>query len=746
MIKEIHMKNCATYDEAGAALLDCKKVNYIYGANGSGKSTISSFLRDPDDLKYVQSAINWDSMGSMEIKVYNREFREANFEKSDIEGVFTLGEATIDDINELEDIKGELLARKQELAKNKEVLSKQELKRDGRIVQFRNDIWEAIYKKHEKTFGNAFDGCKRSKEKFSQEVIKRFQSAGQVIESLNALEDRARIVYASNPEKCELIRVDILEELKLLDEIEMSSLWSMAIVGNESLPIAKLIKQLENSDWVRSGKKYIQDSKLCPFCQKETIDTTFRMQIEQFFAGEYEESVETINALYNTYQSVTNNILNKFGNVLLQSASIIVGKLDKETFETKKALLENIIVNNDTIMQNKIKEPGRQVELESVREQISELLVMLDVTNKKIGEHNELVKNIKDAKNKLADDVWTYCLHEQKVLIEGYCRDIESIDKSIVGISKLCNSLNDNIKNLELKVVEKGKNITSVQPTVDEMNRLLKSYGFTNFLIVPSKEKKNCYQIQRKDGTLVNNTLSEGEETFISFLYFMQMTKGAIDASKVSAKKVVVLDDPICSLDSTILYVVSSMVKQLSEDVRNGKGNVEQLFVFTHNVFFHKEVAFINGRTKILNDVNYWIIRKESDVSKINAYGNKNPISTSYELLWKEIREGKEFSAITIQNIMRRIIENYFGMLGGEKEDYIKDKFQTLEEQMICESLFYWINDGSHSIPDDLFIDSNVDTVERYKAVFYKIFKETGHEAHYNMMMKVDKDLEMGSK
>lgn len=37
---------------------------------------------------------------------------------------------------------------------------------------------------------------------------------------------------------------------------------------------------------------------------------------------------------------------------------------------------------------------------------------------------------------------------------------------------------------------------------------------------------------------------------------------------------------------------------------------------------------------------------------------------------------------------MRRIIENYFGMLGTKKYDYIVDKFETAEEKMICDSLF----------------------------------------------------------
>lgn len=733
------MKGCATYDAVGASLIDCKKVNFVYGANGSGKSTISCFLSDQKNDKYAQSFLAWDSVGPMDIKVYNRQFRESNFQKSDIEGVFTLGEATIEDIKMLEDLKKELSLREKEVAKTRDSLIKQEEKKRLRIERFKNDVWASIYKQHAEEFGDAFDGCKKSKEKFYQAVIERYHSIGTNVEPLSVLQERARALYVSKPEMYNPLEVDISRERAIIDEVTSSSLWDMVIVGNDSIPIAKLIKELENSDWVRSGRKYVLNNSVCPFCQKETIDEDFRKQLEQFFAGEYEKNVQAITDLYSKYQKAANSIIAKIENVLLYSSNIIADIVDKEFLEAKKILLENQFDSNDVLMQNKIKEPGSRVSLDNINDCIEEILVLLNTANQKINDHNELVKNIKKEKNRLADDIWTYCLYEQKTLIDGYYKDVDALDKSIAGITKTCNSFYNRIKELKMEVAEKGKNITSVQPTVDEMNRSLKAYGFTNFFIAPSEKKNNCYQIQRKDGTLVSNTLSEGEETFISFLYFMQLTKGAIEATKVSVKKIIVLDDPICSLDSTILYVVSSMVKQLATDIRDGKGDVEQLFVFTHNVFFHKEASFVNGRIKELTDVNYWIIRKEADVSRIDEYGTINPISTSYELLWNELRADRGTSFVTLQNTMRRIIENYFGMLGGSKEDYIKGKFETIEEQTICESLFYWINDGSHTIPDDLFVDSYTDITERYKDVFYKIFKTTGHEAHYNMMMGLDK-------
>ena len=87
---------------------------------------------------------------------------------------------------------------------------------------------------------------------------------------------------------------------------------------------------------------------------------------------------------------------------------------------------------------------------------------------------------------------------------------------------------------------------------------------------------------------------------------------------------------------------------------------------------------------------------------------------------------------------MRRILENYFRMFGGIRDDYFIKKFESTEEQMIVRSLLYWIDDGSHSIQDDLFIDSQTDNVPRYKKVFKDLFIKSGHISHYNMMMQID--------
>jgi wobble nucleotide-excising tRNase len=117
-----------------------------------------------------------------------------------------------------------------------------------------------------------------------------------------------------------------------------------------------------------------------------------------------------------------------------------------------------------------------------------------------------------------------------------------------------------------------------------------------------------------------------------------------------------------------------------------------------------------------------------------------NPIQSSYELLWQELKSEEVKSSLTVQNIMRRIIENYFKLLGKLGDDELILKFPTKEEQEMCRSLISWINDGSHSINDDLFIELQDRTVEMYKKVFKDIFILTNHEGHYNMMMNLTEE------
>ncbi len=735
MIKTIKLKNCATYSSAGTSIENCQKINFFYGPNGSGKSTISNLLQNPLDARYCECQIEWENDTAMDVVVYNREFREKNF-KENIAGVFTLGQATIEDIQALEELKEQRKKKNEDYITRSNTLQKQIEAEKKRKDDFRDVVWERILKQNENEFQEAFSGFRSNKERFRDEVLRRFLLSHTSNEKREVLTSRAETLFSHRPEKCNAIIFFLDDIVEQINETEISYIWGKVIVGNKDIPIGRLIEILDNADWVNQGRKHINKNGICPFCQNKTISVEFMEQLDAFFSGEYEQDVNLIKSLIDRYVYQTDELLHRINILRTNLNSFSVARIDMEKFDSIVALLNGYIAKNKSEMLIKEKEPGRKILLTETSTTIGLLNELIVVGNATIAKHNEMVDNYIAEKNTLISDIWAFLMAENKTLITGYLGDIDNINKAKRGIEAGINVCKQQLEIFDKEIAEAGKNITSVQPTVDEINCSLRSYGFTNFKIVPSPIQANAYQIQRMDGTLASNTLSEGEETFISFLYFLQFAKGSVDVSKVSNRRVLVLDDPICSLDSTVLYIVSSLVKGLIKDVRAGVSDVEQMFILTHNVFFHKETAFIDRRTETCNDINYWTISKDNNISTIRAYERNNPIKTSYELLWQELKNNTDASLITTQNIMRRILENYFSILGKTKDDAIVDSFSTVEEKMICRSLLSWINDGSHTIPDDLYIDSYTDSVERYKQIFKEIFIKMGHEAHYKMMME----------
>lgn len=64
MIKKIVIRDVATYDKEGVVFDDLRKVNFIYGGNGIGKTTISRVLDadNREDIKekcYPHCEVEW---------------------------------------------------------------------------------------------------------------------------------------------------------------------------------------------------------------------------------------------------------------------------------------------------------------------------------------------------------------------------------------------------------------------------------------------------------------------------------------------------------------------------------------------------------------------------------------------------------------------------------------------------------------------------------------------------------------
>jgi wobble nucleotide-excising tRNase len=734
MIKSIDIKNVATYDNQGVQINDLKKINFIYGANGCGKTTISNFIYDNLDPKYNSCSLSWVNELPLSVLVYNKEFRSRNFGKGKLNGVFTLGEATSDQIKVIEQKTDELKTIKTEGIQKKESLEKLKAQKEKLENDFKETTWTNVYKKNENRFKEAFTGSLQ-KESFKNKLLQEAMINTASIETLEDLKERAKTIFGQQPQVIEPISLISFERII---EIETNEIWKKIIVGKADVDIAKLIQKLNINDWVNQGREYIQGD-VCPFCQQKTISEDFKSQIENFFDETYLNDIKLLKELKEEYNTQTLNVINQLNTIETNQKALSNSKLDIDKFSAYlKTLLSQNTTNSEYLL-NKLKEPSRSVELISISAQSNLLINLITQANTEIVKHNNIVANYTTEKNNLIKAIWKYLIEEYKTDITAFNTQRSGLERGISNLDSQYKSKQLDYKKLDAEIKELSKNVTSIQPTIDEINRILKSYGFLNFEIVPSSED-GFYQIQREDGTIAETTLSEGEITFITFLYYLQLSKGGIAEDEVNNERILVIDDPISSLDSNVLFVVSTLIKDIIKNIKSDVGNIRQLILLTHNVYFHKEVSFIDGRTKCCNKTNFWILRKNEKTTSLQSFGVDNPIQSSYELLWQELKSDGIKSSLTIQNIMRRIIENYFKLLGKYGDDDLILKFETKEEQEICRSLISWINDGSHSVSDDLFVELQDRTIESYKKVFKDIFVLTKHEGHYNMMMNIEEE------
>ena len=95
MIKKITIKNVASYDDEGIVIDNLQRVNFIYGGNGTGKTTLSRCINTchPNHEYEVHREVVWDGE-EVEVLAYNSDFKQQNLQ-ADIAGVFTIGEEFI---------------------------------------------------------------------------------------------------------------------------------------------------------------------------------------------------------------------------------------------------------------------------------------------------------------------------------------------------------------------------------------------------------------------------------------------------------------------------------------------------------------------------------------------------------------------------------------------------------------------------------------------------------------------------
>lgn len=223
-------------------------------------------------------------------------------------------------------------------------------------------------------------------------------------------------------------------------------------------------------------------------------------------------------------------------------------------------------------------------------------------------------------------------------------------------------------------------------------------------------------------------------------------------------------------MDSSTLFIVGSIVRELiSICHNNGTADnvdklryIKQIFILTHNSFFHNEVSYNRLGREDYHCVNFYLIKKKNNASEIirctkkDAFGktpaieqNYTPVYNSYRTLWREYKEA--VSPIVLKQVIRQILEYYFiqicGYKGEQLSDLIKenrslfirknaDGTENRDLLLAVDSLLHYVGANIHGLSDDYdYIDDATD-MENIRKTFRQIFIAMNQPQHFDMMMQ----------
>ena len=699
MITELQLPSDRFFNTTYSGL---KQKNFIYGKNGTGKSTITQTISDlfhaTHDVRIFQgfdsvaenSVLNAISLGKENASI-QPQIDQVSLQISELEKDLIANDSRPDN----------LYARYQ--AKKKE------------------------YKEQEKSINDNFRSSASKLKREHTDLTGVYYDIRNFKKDIECIENSVSSVLLSDTETEQLQQLMNQEEIKIetkqsFPNVDVSGFLEATneIITTE---LAKSIilefSTIEEQNWVRQGLNYHEKGDVCAFCNNpiseqrldqlnhyfsdnvKKFETRLSGAIEHLKSKKYE--ISKINVIepsqfypiYREQISVLNTSILK----LIQKYTQFLDFLIK-TLEKRKSNLFT------TMSEISYKIPDS---FESIKEQYGKIYV----ENKKYGQDLTIKKE--EAKNKLR-------LNLVNIELSGMNYSQEISDLKDLGIEKkrLADELKNNQNNL---LALRTQKYDLISQTIDEsiaaerINKALRSLGNHSFqLVLVSGEQKGQYTIKNIDGSTRDvDTLSTGEKNIVSFLWFLADLDNP--SKKTENPQIIIFDDPMNSNDDTTQYLIISYL----QDLINNLSENQQLFILTHNIHFYLNVRYDWWRkapkTKLTLN-----LKKIDGKSKILPIETQDKdLKTSYDALWTELRwlyqqDKPDF----MLNPIRRIFETF-------------SKFNNISPSVLfkndaeAKKLF---DVNSHSI-DDLEADLNGKTKEDIIAKVRELFSNNNAQAHF---------------
>lgn len=745
--------NGATFDNE---VIEPTYVNFFYGRNGVGKSTVARTIEGDDGVVWQDGR----SASDYDVLVYSQDFINRNFETyGDLKGVFTVSEPNIKIQKQVE----EKTAKKDELDRQAGEYTEQSGQKVTAQQNVEDTFQKACWDKTRDICGKFPDAVKGTGRKnlFASAVLAVKAPAEQ---DLDKLAELYRIAYDSQARTYS--QFSRISAAPTYGRLPGNDLMDKVVVSSSKTPFANFIKALNASDWVRQGHQHYSKEAAgkCPYCQQK-LPANFEAEIAACFDEQYQQDISELTRFQSTYARETSAIIDK----LKANLSDPMPTLDLTDYQSKLSLLESNIKINEQRIAEKVKEPTSVVSLEDIDSLLIEIGQIIDEINKKIKANNDVVGAQQQKKEECKTAVWAHIAFILQSDITSYKTSLAQLKKDAEDLKNKASQARKDSRALAEEIAELNKQTVNTKAAIDSINALLRDSGFQGFSLREKAGVANVYEVIREDGSVAEN-LSEGERNFIAFLYFYNLVRGS-QSSEVVKDKVVVIDDPVSSMDSSALFIVGAIVRELITICNNNAQIVDdkitgtyikQIFILTHNVYFHREVTY--HQVEKYRSVSFYVIQKVHNVSTIGApktrqnsnipseLENYNPVQNSYAALWNELKEID--SPISLLNVMRRILEYYFMQMYGyegddlrklvlddHKEDFIippekeGEKPDNMKFNLASAMLSYISNPTG--INDGLNLTEDYAEVSQYRETFKQIFYALHQEQHYNMMMGI---------
>lgn len=496
-------------------------------------------------------------------------------------------------------------------------------------------------------------------------------------------------------------------------------------MGSQEGSVAEFINNMGSSDWVKKGLEFLPDeitsSNLsCPFCQENTLTNDLVDSIKAVFNDSYDRDISLINSHKYNYIDLGEELI--FGNI--EDIAVV----DKEMTKSWKSAVDDIqsrYRENKLLIDKKINTPSLPVELPSSREAVKTLNDLINNINSLIRLHNEKLNNKQQSLNEIKSRFWVLVRHGYGQTFELADKTINRLGKELVLAIKDISKQQGKVSDLKSNIVGLSKKTVNIEEAIENINNGLDEIGVVGFSVV--KHGDNLYKLHRTDENgNAFHTLSEGEKTVISFLYFLELCKGQSSSDSTPRKKVVVIDDPISSLSHIYVFNIGQLIKRVvfNSDL------FEQAFVLTHSLYFFYELTHTN-KEKRSELQNLFRIIKNRDGSDIVTM-HYEEIQNDYQTYWSIVKDDASPPAL-IANCMRNIIEYFFNFVQNKSFNNVfqspqlsGDKYQAFSRYM---------NRESHSLGQNIF-----DIKEFDYAIFREglslVFEKCGYIEHYKVMIK----------